>query len=692
MVKLALLWHMHQPYYEDLASGEHILPWVRLHALKDYWGMVALHREFPGLKLTFNLVPSLLVQVEAFAADHAQDRHLVIGLKPADALEAHEREFLIANGFHAQFERMIRPFPRYLELHDKRRRRDPFAVADLRDLQVLHKVVWMDPDWRLQDGRLRRLVEKGRDYSEEDKAALREVELELLNAVIPAYRAAAATGRVELSTSPFYHPILPLLIDSDAHFHAHPTSAMPRKLFSRPEDATLQLTRALEYHQSLFGARPRGVWPSEGSVSDDVVTLLARVGCEWTATDEDILARSLQRSVTADDLYRPYAAGSGDSGVRVVFRDHRLSDLIGFTYQSWETGAAVADFVDKVREAGRRFDSPGDVPVVSVILDGENAWEHYADGGRPFLRALYRALESAGDIQTVTMSEASAAPARALASVFPGSWINGDFYIWAGHRDDHRAWNQLAAARAAYDRAVDSAAPDARVHALEELLIAEGSDWFWWYGDDHSSDHDRDFDELFRRHLRNVYKALGQPAPDDLHLSNISTVTRAAGPVTFAALAAPDGRHPAGDFAAWALAAEVPLGDACGTMHRVARSLVESFRVLADRQTLYLRLEGRGLVARAGAGDTAFALLIDRPHRARVPALVSEGDVRVRVDPRGVTISAPFAALNAQAGDRLSLSVLLHGVDGHVLEQHPGQEPFELEVPTRHYDAIHWLT
>jgi alpha-amylase/alpha-mannosidase (GH57 family) len=692
MVKLALLWHMHQPYYEDLATGEHILPWVRLHALKDYWGMVALHREFPGVRLTFNLVPSLLVQVEAFAADHAQDRHLVIGVKPADALEPHERAFLVANGFHAQFDRMIRPFPRYLELHDKRGRRDAFDLSDLRDLQVLHKLVWMDPDWRAQDSRLLRLVEKGRAYSEDDKAALREVELELLNAVIPAYREAAGTGRVELSTSPFYHPILPLLVDSDLHFRAHPTSPLPRGLFSRPEDALLQLTRALEYHEALFGSRPRGVWPSEGSVSDDVLRLLGRVGCEWTATDEDILARSLQRALTADDIYRPYMAGSGETHPRVLFRDHRLSDLIGFTYQSWETGAAVADFIKNVREAGRRFPASGKAPVVCVILDGENAWEHYPGGGRPFLRALYAALESASDIETITMSEAAAMPARELPSVFPGSWINGDFYVWAGHRDDHRAWAQLAAARMAYENATatEAVTHDARAHALEELLIAEGSDWFWWYGDDHSSEHDRDFDELFRRHLRNVYRALGVRAPEDLHLSNISTASPVTGPVTLLALSAPE-HHPAGDFAAWALATEVPLGDTGGTMHRIARPLTESLRVLADRQTLYLRLDGAGLASRAANGSAAFSVMIDRPRRLRLPVARGEGNVRVRLDPRGVIISAPFAALGAQAGDRVSLFIVISDADGHFIEQQPGHDPLELDVPDRQYDAIHWL-
>src|SRR6478752_9287802 len=245
MVKLALLWHMHQPNYEDLATGEHILPWVRLHAIKDYWGMVALLEEFPGVRVTFNLVPALIQQLQAFAEDRARDRHLAIGLKPADALSAEEARWMIANGFHAPYARMIAPYPRYAELHARRMAGGAFSTGDLRDLQVWHKLAWMDPDRLVQDPQLRALVEKGSSYSEADKQALRRIELELLRLVIPAYRAAAERGHVELATSPFYHPILPLLCDSDIHRRAHPGAAGPRKRFSRPADAELQIDRAM---------------------------------------------------------------------------------------------------------------------------------------------------------------------------------------------------------------------------------------------------------------------------------------------------------------------------------------------------------------------------------------------------------------------------------------------------------------
>ena len=664
MVKLALLWHMHQPYYEDLATGEHILPWVRLHAIKDYWGMVALLREFPRVRVTFNLVPSLVTQVQAFAADRARDRHLELGLKPAAALTPDEARWMIANGFHAPYAQMIAPYPRYAQLHAYRMERRPFGEPDLRDLQVWHKLAWMDPDLLVSDTRLLALVAKDRDFDEADKQVLRAIELELLQRVIPEYRAAGARGQVELATSPFYHPILPLLCDSDAHLAAHPDAARPRTRFSRPGDARLQIERAIAFHEQVFGARPVGMWPSEGSVSDEAVELMAGAGLSWLATDEDILARSLHQPMRAELLYRPYRIG--DAGPVALFRDHALSDRIGFHYKTWDAQAAADDFVNRVRDAGRRFSAAtgGEVATVPVILDGENAWEYYAGGGRPFLRALYGALARATDIRTVTMAEAAAGPARPLRQVFPGSWINGDFYIWIGHRDDHRAWDQLSAARAAFDASSATVDPESRARALEELLIAEGSDWFWWYGDDHSSDHDADFDELFRRHLRNAYAALGLPIPEELFATNIST---GSGPdrlePTGLLEVTLDGRETS--YLEWVGAVAPSLARPGGAMHEVAAvSLVSEILVGVSRDALCLRLKGPGLLSSLADG-------------ARVALVVAGAGVRVILIERawmgvGAVFEAaiPFAAIGVASGE-LAFAIQIQDRDGGVLETVP---------------------
>jgi alpha-amylase/alpha-mannosidase (GH57 family) len=617
MTQVALLWHMHQPSYEDLVTQEHILPWVRLHALKDYYGMVAMLEAFPTVRVTFNLVPSLLVQIEAFAENRARDRFLDLSLKPAAELTGAEVQFVLENFFHAQRERMIDVHPRYAELlalrgaalpvgPDLRNVADRFSEEDLRDLQVWHKLAWMDPIYMETDSRVRGLLAKGRGFTEEDKLRLRETELELLNRVIPEYRSAVARGQIEISTSPFYHPILPLLCDSNVYLHTHPNSPMPRRRFAHPEDAAEQLSRAAALHERLFGRLPVGVWPSEGSVSDAIVPLVAAAGFAWMATDEQILGRTLSIAFWRDgrgqiehpeSLYRAYQVSAGGAHVACVFRDHVMSDLIGFTYAGWPAEAAARDFVARLVEAGRRYASRtgGEEALISIILDGENAWEHFEGGGRPFLRALYGLLSEHPDLRTVTMAEACARPRRELTGIFPGSWIDANFYIWIGHADDQRAWSQLADARQALESAsgVDG---DRRSRAREEIMIAEGSDWFWWYGDDHSSAHDSEFDNLFRRHLRNAYELLGQPIPEELLVSNISSAARETAPTS---LITPilDGEETS--YFEWLGAGTIEPRTDQGTMHRgeTKGGPMTLVHVGFDRECLYLRVDSDGPMA-----------------------------------------------------------------------------------------------
>ena len=598
IVKLAILWHMHQPYYEDLATGEHILPWVRLHAIKDYWGMVAMLEEFPDVRVTFNLVPSLVRQVQAFAEDRAKDRHLELGLKPAAELTPDEARWMVANGFHAPYGRMIGPYPRYAQLHAFRLDRRAFAEDDLRDLQVWHKLAWMDPDLLAHDSRLAALVEQGSRVSPRTTSR--------------------CSGASSSNCSRAWSPRIERQVRVDR------SSLPPRRSITRscrccairmltrwrsparrsrapvsgaPATRVCKSIEPIAFHEATFGSRPAGMWPSEGSVSDEAVGLMAASGLKWIATDEDILSRSLETPMRPELLYRPYRIG--ERGPVVLFRDHAMSDRIGFHYQSWNAEAAAADFVEQVRAAGRRFVAAGggEVATIPVILDGENAWEYYEGGGRPFLRALYRALSAAEDIETVTMAEAATGPSMRLPSIFPGSWINGDFYIWIGHRDDHRAWDQLSAAREVFDERADAVAPEARDRALEELLIAEGSDWFWWYGDDHSSDHDADFDDLFRRHLRNAYAALGVPIPEELFATNITTGAgpdrlQPSGPLAVTL----DGRDTS--FLEWVGAAAPPLARPGGAMHEVAASpLIADIRIGTSATSLCMRLGGATLPA-----------------------------------------------------------------------------------------------
>jgi alpha-amylase/alpha-mannosidase (GH57 family) len=731
MTRVALLWHMHQPYYEDLVTREHILPWVRLHALKDYYGMVALLREFPDVRMTFNLVPSLLVQLEAFASGRAHDRYLEIGLKPAADLTEPEVVFMLQNFFHAQRERMIDVYPRYAELYARRggarsvgeaqAAARQFTVEDLRDLQVWQRLAWIDPLYLDRDERVRALVAKQRHFTEQDKAVLREVALELLNAVIPEYRAAAARGQIEISASPFYHPILPLLCDTDIYKRTHPASAMPRQRFIHPEDALAQLTRARECHERLFGVAPQGLWPSEGSVSDAMVPLAVQAGFRWMATDEQILGRSLAMTFTRDDyghlnqpehLYTPYTVQAGGARIDSVFRDHALSDLIGFSYAGWQAEAAADDFVGRVAEGGRRYAlrTGGGEAVIPIILDGENAWEHFEGGGRPFLRALYARLSTARDIQTVTVGEATSGGRHPeLSGIFPGSWIDANFYIWIGHPDDHRAWGQLAEARDAIDHA-DGVPPDVLARAKEEVLIAEGSDWFWWYGDDHSSEHDLEFDELFRRHLRNAYSLLQRPVPDELFVTNISQGALTVRPSDPTAFLAPtiDGEETS--YFEWLGAGEVQVREVAGAMHRADQRppLIELVRFGFDRDRLFVRLDATRPISELLATGYEFSLKFLKPDGLRFSVLARGGETRSRFwdrllepvqwierDPGRAEVCArsvlELALPLSEIGPPGTISFFVAVYEANLeIERHPANRPIDVPVPSSRFEALNW--
>jgi alpha-amylase/alpha-mannosidase (GH57 family) len=539
-VNLAVLWHMHQPQYRDPETGLYVLPWTRLHATKDYYGMVKLFEEFPSLHATFNMVPSLCMQLEEYASGTFNEPWFALAFKKTEKLTRDDKSELLGRAFQVNYERLISRWPRFAELFEWSRPAGgaqaliTFTARDWRDLQVLSQLAWMEEEWFTKDPVVSRLANRGKDFSENDKEALKAKQLELIALVLPAYREAAARGQIEISTTPFYHPILPLLCDSDIARVANPGTPIPRRAFRRPEDAREQLRRAKEYHERVFGKKPLGLWPSEGSVSDQTLAIVADEGFQWFGTDEGVLGRTLNVGffrdssgipANAEKLYQPWRVQMASTGITGLFRDHHLSDLVGFVYSRMDGKAAAADLHGRLRLIGETVKGPNPL-TVCLFLDGENAWEYYPGNGRVFLREFYRRISEDQDIHALTASEAIAAAGDVptTGGIFPASWINANFDVWIGHQEDVTAWDLLWDAREAYAHALEARdkgwsgpVTDAGLAAAQEsLLAAEGSDWCWWYGPEHSTANDAEFDALFRKHLTGIYLALGQVAPEEL--------------------------------------------------------------------------------------------------------------------------------------------------------------------------------
>jgi alpha-amylase/alpha-mannosidase (GH57 family) len=723
-VALALMWHQHQPYYPDDVAGENPMPWVRLHGTKDYLGMALHLEEVPEFRCTINLVPSLLVQLQAYV-EGATDRHLQVSRLPAEGLSRDDAIYLLDNFFMAFADTMIRPHPRYFELYQQRaagidsaeQALGRFRERDLRDLQVWSNLAWFHALLFEKDPELAEFLAKGRRYSEEEKHWLLDKQRELLAQIIPLHRALAERGQIELTTTPFFHPIIPLLFDKRLAREAMPDVGLPAYRDGYPEDAEVHVRRAVESHRALFGEAPRGMWPSEGSVCQAMVPLLARYGIEWIATDEEILGCSTQGKVGRDGrghvrhpewLYRPWKVVESGHELAIIFRDHAMSDQVGFHYQRSPGPTAAYDFLGKLHAIGDAC-RQNPVTLVPVILDGENCWEYYPDGGVGFLRSLYQGATRDHRIAPVTVSEflREHPPYDTLSRLFSGSWISHNFAIWIGHEEDNRAWDALHATRQfLIEQCRSGPHPEAVLaRAWDEIYIAEGSDWFWWYGDDHSSALDALFDHLFRKHLRNVYTLLGQDPPGSL----FTPISRAGGqralhtqPSGFLDVKI-DGRS---TYFEWINAARYACGNERGTMALVSQGLLREIWFGFSIEKLLIRIDTEGPASEALCDvDRLRVGFIDPPdwevivQDPALPRPISHIDHAGAASSNGTTVEAathkivelaiPFGRLGLKAGDPLRFYVeLLQGEAS--LDRAPREGIFDLTVPSPDYERIMW--
>ncbi len=737
-LNIAFLWHMHQPLYKDPFSGEYVMPWVLYHGTKDYYDMAAILDEFPEVHQTFNLAPCLIEQLNDYASGRAIDKYLTISLKPAVNLDHEDKIFILKNFYQANWENMVSPIPRYRELLLKRGMSNSdedvdsalryFTERDYRDLQVLFNLAWIDPEIRRRDKTLSSLLEKGSRYTEEDKQRLLDKQIEIIRNILPKYLELRNRGVIEVSTSPYYHPILPLLCDSFSARVAMPNVTLPKDRFKHPEDALAQVKKGVSIYRETFKDPPGGMWPSEGSVSMEMLPLLSGEGIKWIATDEEILSNTLKKEIRRDSsgncfdpfLYKPYSIDTGKGMITIVFRDHVLSDLIGFDYAKMSANDASDDFIRRLTRIHNMFDNP-EKHIVSIILDGENAWESFKNDGRDFLVSLYSKLSRHSKLRCVTIKEflARNPKTEVIRSLFPGSWISHNFKIWIGHPEDNSAWDYIAEARDALVKYQESlkSTPEfekkwkAIEEAWEEVYAAEGSDWFWWYGDEHSSMSDEVFDNLFRRHIKKLYALIEMEPPDSLEIP-ISSESKGYRPTSVpTAYISPVIDGEVTNYYEWLSAGRLERVHFGTAMHTDAHGggLIDKILYGFSADALFLRLD---YLREFVVLDSEWVLTINflRPKSLRVSANIRGRSSRAVIleKPSGndkwveagavniasgsvVELAIPLKTLGAAAGGEICFYINIVVGEKKGVERWPVKGFLILEVPPEDFELENWM-
>ena len=544
-VDLVFLWHMHQPDYRDYASGEFVLPWTYLHAIKDYTDMAYHLERHPKVRAVVNFVPILLDQLDdytdQFATGQLRDPLLRLLIhEDSSILTAEHRQLALDACFRSNHTKMIAPYPGYKrlwELFKLLQTESETALSYLSgqfvaDLLTWYHLAWCGESVRREHALVARLMSKSEGFSYEDRKQLFDLFGILIGDIIPRYRKLAESGQIEISATPHYHPLAPLLIDFVSAKDAMPDAPLPNSPHypKGKQRVIAHIQSAKHSHRARFGSEPQGMWPAEGSISTETLEVFASEGCRWVASGEGVLVNSLHHMEQpipehAQYMYRPYQLENGADGLSCFFRDDRLSDLIGFEYSRWHGKEAARHFVEQIEAIAPQ--SPNDeTPVVSVILDGENAWEYYPYNGYYFLDELYAELEAHAQINTSTycdylkLSTTGAGSARkgSLPGIVAGSWVYGNFSTWIGSKDKNHAWDLLCVAKQSFDIVMSSGrlSQAEQAAAEKQLSSCESSDWFWWFGDYNPSNSVASFDRLFRHNLTELYHLLKLPPPLNL--------------------------------------------------------------------------------------------------------------------------------------------------------------------------------
>ncbi|MEA1891752.1 MAG: glycoside hydrolase family 57 protein [Campylobacterota bacterium] len=578
-MNLCFFWHMHQPDYRG-SDGVMSMPWVFLHAIKDYYEMPWLLSMHKGLKATFNITPPLIEQLNLYDNPLENDYFLSLWAKEPNLLEAKDREWLIKTCKSTQYETMIKPIA-YL---DKLYHKEHLDEQELIDFEVLFMLAWCGNYLRQENLVVQKLFKKEYGFSQEDKMRLLQSLCEFIKTILPFYAKLQRDGIISLSTTPYNHPILPLLLDMQNAKKANKHTTLPDNPMSLREDAIEQVERSIALYKDTFKTMPTGFWPAEGAVDEESVKIYKELGLSWIATDEAVLFRSLGDK-TRSSLYKPYSYND----MTIGFRDHGLSDLIGFNYRFKSGQEASEHFMEIIKPI---YEKSKDATLF-IILDGENAWEFFKDNAYGFFTELYNRFLETPWCKTVTMDEVSKFKTKGiLDNLSSGSWIHGNFDTWSGHREKNRAWELIYQTKRDLQNYSKEISKEVELEIRSHFLASECSDWFWWYGDDHATEFGSEFDALFRGHLISIYHLLNMQPPTDLfvpifvHKSSISFLTKPQSPITPLI----DGKN--SSFFEWLGSGIVDESKLYSTMDRV-RGPIEKIHYGYDDKHIYLAFVGR---------------------------------------------------------------------------------------------------
>lgn len=541
-LSIAFYWHMHQPVYQLTSGGDYLMPWVRLHAVKDYLDMAMWTKKFDKLKLNFNIVPILVDSIIDYAEKGAHDIHSRMTITPENELKKEDKIFILNNFFDANYQTMILTNPEYHRLYqivqaEGTNDTSIFTNQEYADLMALFNLAWIDPSYKTSNSELKKLIKKGKNYTLEDRINIIEIQREIIRKIIPSTKKLVEKNKIEITTSPYYHPILPILLD----YKNIKKNQIPDDDISNLKtelDAKIQTEMALDRIEEVFGKRPRGIWPSEHCVNGKTLELLSSIGVDWSISDEGILANSINFEFEHDfkgylkepyHLLKTYRYKTKNSNLKMIFRDSSIPNLISFEYQNHNPIATANDLYDRIKVLQSKIlSSPDREHLLTIALDGENCWENYLEDGASFLKTLYTLITEDDTLETVLISDYldNTKEDKPLNKIASGSWMNRNFKLWIDEPVKDIAWTYLKRVRQDFSNFVKREPLNPNIElARRELFICEGSDWFWWYGEPNDSGRDNIFDFLFRTHLKNIYRYLDLDTPKylDEPISNIST-------------------------------------------------------------------------------------------------------------------------------------------------------------------------